>query len=167
MKIEVKTVKLSQIKLNPDNPRRIGNAEMDRLLKSITEFPEMLEIREVVCDEDMIVLGGNQRLLALRKAGAKECIAKIVKGWTPEQKRRFIITDNGNFGEWNLDLLASWQSFPDVDLLAFGVNLPKDWLTSPSGGNEPPPAEEPEKPNIIICPKCGHEFSVLKEKKEK
>ena len=96
--ITIKTVKLSAIKLNPDNPRRISEKDMERLVKSLTEFPEMMDIREIVVDEGMMVLGGNMRTLALRKAGAKECVAKIVTGLTPEQKKEFIIKDNGAWG---------------------------------------------------------------------
>ncbi len=127
--IEIKTVKLSSVRLNPDNPRRIGKVEMDRLVKSLQEFPEMLSLREIVVDETMTVLGGNMRTLALRKIGAKECTAKVVRGLTPEQKRRFVIADNGQWGEWNFDLLASWDDLPLVD---WGVNIPQVWTSAPS-----------------------------------
>ena len=126
--IEIKKVKLTEIKLNPDNPRRIGNVGMDRLVKSLQDFPEMMQLREIVVDETMTVLGGNMRTLALRKAGAKECTAKIVSGLTPEQKREFVIKDNSSFGEWDFDLLANnWGDLPIAD---WGVDLPKDWLKS-------------------------------------
>jgi len=126
MNVETKQVKLSALKLNPDNPRRIGNKEMERLVKSLQEFPDMLSIREIVVDETMTVLGGNMRLLALKKSGAKECTAKIVTGLTPEQKREFIIKDNSAFGEWDMDLLSS--SWSDLPLVEWGVDLPEDWL---------------------------------------
>jgi hypothetical protein len=86
----------------------------------------MLKLREIVVDESMTVLGGNMRLLALKKIGAKECTAKIVTGLTPEQKREFIVKDNAAFGEWDMDLLsASWADLPLTD---WGVDLPEDWL---------------------------------------
>ena len=126
MNIETKKVKLSQIKLNPDNPRRISEKDMERLVKSLTEFPEMMDIREIVVDENMMVLGGNMRTLALRKAGAKECVAKIVTGLTPEQKKEFVIKDNGAWGQWDFDALANgWDDLPLAD---WGVNVPEDWL---------------------------------------
>jgi len=127
VEISIKTVKLSAIKLNPDNPRRIGNMEMDRLVKSLQDFPEMMKLREIVVDESMTVLGGNMRLLALRKIGAKETTAKIVKGLTPEQKREFMIKDNGSWGSWNMDELSAW----DVPLIDWGVKIPEAW------GNQP------------------------------
>lgn len=123
--ITTKTVKLSAIKLNPDNPRRISKKDMDRLVKSIQEFPEMLNIREIVVDETMTVLGGNMRTLALRKAGAKTCVVKIVSGWTDEQKRRFVISDNGSWGEWDMDLLSAWDDLPLID---WGIKIPEHFV---------------------------------------
>lgn len=99
MQIETKKVKLTGINLNPDNPRRISGQDMDRLIKSLKDFPDMMQIREIVCDENMTILGGNMRYLALKKSGAKECTAKIVKGLPEAQKREFAIKDNGPMGE--------------------------------------------------------------------
>ena len=165
MEITIKKVKLSAIKLNPDNPRRISEKDMDRLVKSLQDFPEMMQLREIVVDETMTVLGGNMRTLALRKIGAKECVAKIVTGLTHDQKREFIVKDNGSFGTFDFDLLAN--GFDDLPLADFGIDIPKSWgEDSPAAGGEETP-EEPEKPNIIICPKCQHEFSALKEKEKK
>jgi DNA modification methylase len=110
---------------------------MDRLVKSLTDFPDMMQIREIVVDETMTVLGGNMRTLALRKSGAKECTAKIVKGLTPEQKREFVIKDNSAFGEWDMDLLSGWDDLP---LVEWGVDLPEDWL-EPIETGEPADAE--------------------------
>lgn len=124
--VEIKKIVLSKIRLNPDNPRRISAKSMDYLVKSLREFPEMMEMREIVVDETMTVLGGNMRLLALRKIGVKECVAKIVKGLAPKQKREFIIKDNSFFGEWNMDELAN--SWSDLPLVGWGVDLPEDWL---------------------------------------
>jgi DNA modification methylase len=99
---------------------------MERLVKSLTEFPEMMDIQEIVVDENMMVLGGNMRTLALKKAGAKECVAKIVTGLTPEQKKEFVIKDNGAWGQWDFDALANgWDDLPLAD---WGVNVPEDWL---------------------------------------
>lgn len=125
IKIETKKVKLSDVELNPDNPRTINKKDMALLIKSLKEFPEMLELREIVVDETMVVLGGNMRTLALKKSGAKECVAKIVSGLTAEQKREFIIKDNGGFGQWDMDALANtWGGLPLAD---WGVAIPGDW----------------------------------------
>ena len=111
--------------------------------------------------EMVTVLGGNMRLLALRKIGAKDCTAKIVRGLTAEQKREFVIKDNSQFGENDWDALANnWSDLPLVD---WGVDLPKAWSHEPLDQSEDPASNEPEKSQIIICPKCSHEFSVLRE----
>jgi DNA modification methylase len=139
MNVEIKKVKLTEIKLNPDNPRTISKRDMERLVKSLADAPWMLDIREIVVDETMTVLGGNMRLQALKKAGARECMAKIVTGLTSEQKREFVVKDNGSMGEWSYDDLAnSWSDLPLAD---WGVDLPEDWL----GGDESEPADaEPQ-----------------------
>jgi hypothetical protein len=139
MNVEVKKVKLTELKLNPDNPRTISKRDMDRLVKSLTEFPDMLSIREIVVDENMTVLGGNMRLQALKKAGAKDCIAKIVSGLTEAQKREFVIKDNGSMGDWNMDELANMWS--DLPLADWGVDLPEDWL---GGVAQEPQDAEPQ-----------------------
>jgi len=149
MKIEVKKVNLSKIKLNPDNPRQINKTQLDRLVKSITEFPEMMELREIVVDDTMTILGGNMRFRALKEAGAKEAVAKIVTGLTPEQKREFIIKDNGtNWGEWDMDALGNLWS--DLPLTEWGIDLPEDWMNEGGGAGLTDPDEIPEVPKVAI-----------------
>ena len=163
MEVEIKKVKLSEIKLNPDNPRQISKEGMERLVKSLQDFPEMMKVREIVVDEDMMILGGNMRFRVLQQIKEKDSIIKIVKGLTPEQKRRFVISDNGEWGEWDFDMLANaWGEFP---LAEWGVGLPAAWSNEQLDQSEDPDSDEPEKPTIVICPKCNHAFSVLKEKK--
>ena len=149
VKIQIKKTKLSEIRLNPDNPRTISKKNMDLLVKSLREFPEMLELREIVVDETMTCLGGNMRMLALRKIGAKECIAKIVTGLTPEQKREFIVKDNSGFGSWDMDSLSS--SWSDLPLLDWGLDLPADWL------KEQEEKELPKKQIFEIVVECDSE----------
>ena len=104
-------VKISKVKGNPNNPRIIKNDKFKKLVKSIQEFPEMLKLRPIVVDEDMIVLGGNMRLKASKDAGLKEVWIEIAEGLTEEQKKEFIVKDNVGFGEWEWDILANeWDS---------------------------------------------------------
>jgi len=156
--IKTKIVNLNDIKINPDNPRRISAKDMDRLVKSLHDFPDMMGIREIVVDETMTVLGGNMRLLALRKSGANEATVKIVSGLTPEQKREFVVKDNANFGEWDFDLLANeWGDLPLDD---WGLDLPEDWLADTNfepGTEEDQGRLDEKKP--ITCPECGHVFT--------
>lgn len=106
--------KIENIKMNPNNPRVIKGDKFRRLVNSVKTFPEMLEIRPIVVDENNIVLGGNMRLKACIEAGFIEVPIIDAKNLTEEQKKEFIIKDNTQFGEWdNEDLLTNW----DVDLL--------------------------------------------------
>ena len=102
-----KKVNIASVKENPDNPRFIKDSKFKKLVKSIKAFPEMLEKRPIVVDEDMVVLGGNMRLKACKSAGLFEVWIDIAKGWTEEQKREFIVKDNVGFGEWDWDILAN------------------------------------------------------------
>jgi DNA modification methylase len=115
---------IAKIKTNPDNPRVIKDDKFDKLVKSIQEFPEMLDLRPIVVNSDMMVLGGNMRLRACQKAGLKEVPVLKADDLTPEQQKRFIITDNASFGAWDYDVLANeWEV---ADLEAWGVDVP-DW----------------------------------------
>ena len=114
-------VKISQVKGNPNNPRIIKNDKFKKLVKSIQEFPEMLKLRPIVVDEDMIVLGGNMRLKASKDAGLKEVWIEVAEGLTDEQKKEFIVKDNVGFGEWEWDMLANeWDS---VQLAEWGLDV--------------------------------------------
>ena len=53
--MEVKKVKLSALKLNDGNPRIIKDFKFHQLVKSLLTFPEMLQLREIVTDEAMMV----------------------------------------------------------------------------------------------------------------
>jgi len=109
---------------NPVNPRIIKDDKFKKLVKSIQEFPQMLELRPIVVDSNMVVLGGNMRLKACIAAGLKEVPIIVADQLTDAQKSEFIIKDNVGFGEWDWDLLANqW----DVEALEdWGLELPFD-----------------------------------------
>jgi len=114
-------VKITSIKSNPNNPRIIKDDKFDKLVKSIIELPEMAEVRPIICNKDMIVLGGNMRLKAMKKAGWKEVPVKIVD-WDEEKQRQFIIKDNVSGGEWDWEMLANeWDA---NELQEWGLDLP-------------------------------------------
>jgi hypothetical protein len=127
MKVEV--LPISSIKSNPNNPRVIKDDKFEKLVKSIQEFPKMLEIRPIVVNDDMIVLGGNMRLKACKAAGLKEVPVIKASELTEDEQRQFIIKDNVSGGEWDWDMLANewdveqltewgldvWQQAPEVD----------------------------------------------------
>jgi DNA modification methylase len=117
-----RTVKLSEIKPNPNNPRLIKDDKFHKLVKSIQEFPKMLEIRPIVVNSDMIVLGGNMRLKACKEAGLKEIPIIFADDLNEEQQREFIIKDNVGFGEWDWEMIANeWDS---EQLEEWGLDIP-------------------------------------------
>lgn len=113
---------ISEIKPNQENPRFIKENKFKKLVQSLKEFPEMLDARPLVIDENNVVLGGNMRLKALQAAGVTEVPVKQVLGWTEEQKKEFIIKDNVGFGEWDWDILST--DFTEDELTDWGLDIP-------------------------------------------
>jgi len=122
--MQVAKVKINSIKTNPKNPRLIKDDKFKKLVNSIKEFPQMLELRPIVVDENNIILGGNMRHKACIEAGLKEVYIVQAKDLTELQKDEFIVKDNVGFGEWDWDILANeW----DTDKLTdWGLDLPLD-----------------------------------------
>jgi DNA modification methylase len=120
--MKTQKVKISEVKMNPNNPRLIKDDKFANLVTSIKEFPKMLEIRPIVVNADMIVLGGNMRLKACKEAGLKEIPIIFADELTEEEQRQFIIKDNVGFGEWDWEQLANeW----DADKLEeWGLDIP-------------------------------------------
>ena len=120
--MKVLKVKISEIKTNPKNPRLIKDDKFRKLVKSIQEFPQMLELRPIVVDENNIVLGGNMRLKACLEVGLKEVYIVKADDLTEQQKDEFIVKDNVGFGEWDWDILANeWDT---EKLQDWGLDLP-------------------------------------------
>jgi hypothetical protein len=117
-------VAVTEIKLNPNNPRSINRTMFEKLKDSIREFPEMLEKRPLVVDENMILLGGNMRFRALQELGYELIPIDRADNWTDEQKRQFIIKDNVSFGTWDNDDLGNNWDIAELD--SWGVPLPFD-----------------------------------------
>ena len=113
--------KISEVKLNPNNPRLIKDDKFKKLVQSIKDFPEMLNIRPIVVNQDMIILGGNMRYKACKEAGLKE-IPIIITDLSEEKQREFLIKDNTSGGEWDWEVLANeWNS---EELEAWGLDMP-------------------------------------------
>ena len=117
----IKKVKIAEVISNPNNPRLIKDDKFRKLVKSIQEFPDMLNVRPLVVNKDMVVLGGNMRLKAIKEAGIKEISIEIVD-WTEDQQKEFIIKDNVGFGEWNWDDLAN--DWDEIQLTDWGLDIP-------------------------------------------
>ena len=143
LKLGLQTAKISALKSNPNNPRVIKNDKFAKLVKSIQEFPEMLDARPIVCTPDGVVLGGNMRLKASIEAGVKTAPVHVVD-WPESKQAEFVIKDNASFGDWDWDALANqwstseleewgldiWQPEIDAEDLSDGFNL--------ADGDKPP-----------------------------
>jgi len=131
--------KIKEVKSNPQNPRICKDDKFLKLVQSIKDFPEMLNIRPIVVNKDMMVLGGNMRLKACVEAGLVEVPIIIADNLTKEQEKEFLIKDNVGFGDWDWDILANeWDTekleewglslpvyFNDSDELGTDFNLPE------------------------------------------
>ena len=131
---------IDTIKENPHNPRTITEDKFRKLVKSLKEFPEMLEARPIVVDKDNIVLGGNMRLKAAREAGLTE-VPIYRSEWSHDKSSEFVIKDNVGFGEWDWDLLANeWDAYP---LAEWGLDV---WTPEEEVEGLTDPDEVPEVP---------------------
>jgi ParB-like chromosome segregation protein Spo0J len=118
----ISTVKITEVKANPNNPRTIKDEKFKKLVESIKGFPQMLSLRPIVVNDDMVVLGGNMRLKACKEAGLKEVSIIKASELSEEQQKEFIIKDNVGFGDWHWDTLSNeW----DVEQLQdWGLDIP-------------------------------------------
>lgn len=154
-------IKLSTIKPNPYNPRKIAPKNLKKLMDSISEFSAMLYLRPIVVDENNIILGGNQRYLALKALKFKDIPGEWIKkaeNLTEDEKKRFIIADNVAFGEWDFEKLE--LNFDKLDLEFYGFDLKN---INPEIKKEEPKKEDSNKPktsSFITCPHCGEQFEI-------
>jgi DNA modification methylase len=135
-------VPISKVKANPANPRTIKDDKFAKLVESLKNFPEMANVRPIIVNADMVALGGNMRLKAMKDAGWKQ-VPVIVVDWPIEKQREFIIKDNVGFGDWDWDTLANeWDAEPLED---WGLDIPdfggddeaeEDDFDVPEGGIE-------------------------------
>jgi hypothetical protein len=130
----VEVVDIDLVKLNKDNPRKIKKEKMAKLVKSIMDFPEMLNIRPIVVDENMVVLGGNMRLQACQKAGLTEIPIIKFEELSDEQKREFVVKDNVGYGEWDWEILENDDQWDLEKLNEWGL----DWAGAKDEEDEEP-----------------------------
>jgi ParB-like chromosome segregation protein Spo0J len=139
-------MKINELKSNPNNPRIIKDHKFKQLVKSIQDFPQMLELRPIVIDENNMVLGGNMRLKACLEAGLTDVPVIHANNLTEAQKKEFIIKDNISFGEHDFDILANeWNIIEldewGLDIPAFANNDIEETKDNAKGGK--------------TCPNCG------------
>jgi DNA modification methylase len=138
----MKLAKINTIKSNPSNPRTIKDDKFKKLVESVKSFPEMMDARPIVCNKEMMILGGNMRYRVSLELGIKQ-VPVIVVDWPIEKQREFIIKDNVGFGDWDWDTLGNeWdaEQLEDwgLDIPDFGMDAEaeEDDFDVPEGGIE-------------------------------
>ena len=117
----IENINIKEIKPNSNNPRVIKDYKFKKLVRSIQNFPEMLDLRPIVVNEDKVVLGGNMRLRACQEAGLEEVPIIIAKDLNEAKQKEFVVKDNLNYGEWDWDMLAN--EFDLMELDTYGLDL--------------------------------------------
>lgn len=139
---------ITEIRPNPNNPRKIDANDFAKLVKSIKDDPKLLEAKPLIIDENNVILGGNQRFRACLELGIQDVPIIKMPNLTEKEKQKLLVIDNTHYGEWDMDMLANedWQL---EDLSDWGVNV--DFLV--------PTIDEPKKidntKSGTICPNCG------------
>ena len=135
-----------QVKGLPKNPRFIRDEKYAKLLQSIKDDPEMLELRELIVydtDSDLgyVVAGGNMRYRAMKELGYKEVPCKVLPADFPIEKlRRIVLKDNSSFGETDFEaLLAEWSQ-DEIELAA--IDIPELDMAEEDESPAPTPQEE-------------------------
>ncbi len=159
-------VKISEVKSNPNNPRLIKDDKFEKLVNSIKEFPKMLEMRPIVVNDDMLVLGGNMRLKACKEAGLKEVTIIKASDLTEDEQRQFIIKDNVGFGEWDWDMIANEWDAEQVE--EWGLDLPVDKIDKMEDGEQldfeqSVQIEPPKEYILIMADPNSEEWEEVKE----
>jgi len=151
--VEVKTYieKVSKLIANDANPRKINRKAYEALKKSLKDFPEMKQLREIIVDETLTILGGHQRIYALKELGYTDVTVKMVTGLTPKQKREFIIKDNTAAGEWDTDVIANQWDLEELE----GWGVPSFKF----GDKKPDLKTDTNNKKEIECPSCGFLFA--------
>jgi len=138
--MNIEWVKTKDIIPNENNPRILKDDKFKKLVQSIKDFPEMLEIRPIVVNNEMMILGGNMRWKAIQEIGIKEIPIIKAENLTEEQQREFLIKDNVGFGEWDWDALAN--DWDPEELNEWGLDVPNMDVTELEA--EEDDFEEPE-----------------------
>lgn len=156
------------------NPKIVLKEDFERLKKHLTKFGQF---KPIVVAPSGEVIGGNSRLEALRALGIKEIWVSIIEPKNDSEKIEIALADNDEVGKYVEEDLAMLitdldEPFPMED---YKVNVGKDIDLNKllerlgPGGKDPIIGEDEDegKTEFVTCPKCGHEFSVLREVKPK
>lgn len=146
--------KIDDLLPSEENPRSIGRKEYEALKKSLVEFPEMKQLREIIIDEDNNILAGHQRIYALKDLGYEDVFVRQVHGLTKKQKREFMVKDNVSSGKWDADIIANHWDLDELE----GFGVPQ--FKIPGNGGSDSNTDGDYKKHEVTCPECGHHFEL-------
>lgn len=141
-------MKLSELKLNPDNPRNIKQEKLEKLAQSIKDFPKMMVKRPIVYDENKVIIGGNMRYRAIQLLEMTEIPdewTSDASDFTPKERERFIMQDNAEMGEHDWDMVANQYDLEDLE--AWGIDVPHVKFEEEVEEDDPPDPND-GKPSI-------------------
>jgi ParB-like chromosome segregation protein Spo0J len=163
MSLKTELININQVKANPNNPRTIKDEKFTKLVKSITDFPKMLELRPIIVNDDMIVLGGNMRLKACKEAGLKKIPVIKASDLTPEQQKEFIIKDNIGYGDWDWQVIQT--EFSEAE--EWGLDIPNFNNVDYSEKNEEIDIDALDTEMIIKLKYTEDEYQLVREQLSK
>lgn len=118
-------VELSALRENPDNPQTVTEEEFGKLRDSMRRIHGFLRTRPILVEEDGTIKCGNKRFRALVKNGVKVVPADYVRrlsDYTPEEVREFVLQDNLQRGDWDVDKLLAQYSADELKALGGGFD---------------------------------------------
>lgn len=106
----ISKVKVSDIKVNGYNPRKMSEIEKRDLQKSITEFGTVVPVVLNIGTRSNIIIGGEQRVKIYADLGMQEveCIVPS-RELTLEEEKELNIRLNKNTGSWDENLLKDFE----------------------------------------------------------
>jgi ParB-like chromosome segregation protein Spo0J len=120
--LAVVEVSIDDLRPDPANPRRISDAQIEALTRSLQQFGFVQPV--LARSEDKTAIGGHQRLVAARRLGYRT-VPTVFLDITLEQARLLNLGLNKISGDWDNELLArllSDLSTEEVDLSLSGFD---------------------------------------------
>ena len=163
--MSVQLINISELTVNPNNPRIIKDEKFEKLVQSIKEFPDMLKYRPIVVDENNVILGGNMRFKACKAAKLKQVHVMKASELTEAQKREFIIKDNVSGGEWDWAMLQNEWDTEQLD--AWGLDVPSFETQDYSDKNEEIDIDSLDSEMIIKLKYTEEEYNLVRNQLSK
>ena len=120
---KIQWIKLSKLRLNPDNPRFIRDEPFQRLVKSMREKPHFIKYKHLIVDDSQgnLILAGNQRWRAAKELGWDKIACVFTSDLTEEEKEQLMVKDNAHYGEHDFNMLSSKWDAETLEILNMAI----------------------------------------------